>query len=223
MLSNNWLYVKNPYLDHLIFGSDYEEIINFFEKITSWVNTNLVNEQESKSLLTKMVNEVFNIKTEVSFNYRLKVIEKIIRKPAYSLIEKTMKAEIMRIYRETQAKLQSENDSQTLLLYRGLTRNELDSYYKNPSLLNTNTLVSFTTDENRYQREVQVAVEVPIENVLFYRDLCPFNEQGYGMCWLGLHIEEEVIVINPNQHFKIKDVKINHRSRRMREAEEKYL
>ncbi|TWK86617.1 hypothetical protein CHCC20333_3476 [Bacillus paralicheniformis] len=223
MLSNNWLYVKNPYLDHLVFGSDYEEIVNFFEKITSWVNTSLVNEQESKFLLTKMVKELFDIKTEISFNYRLNVIEKIIRKPAYSLIEKTMKAEIMRIYRKTQAKLQSENDSQTLLLYRGLTSNELGNYYKNPSLLKTNTLVSFTTDKNRYQREVQVAVEVPIESVLFYRDLCPFNEQGYGMCRLGLHIEEEVIVINPNQHFKIKDVKINHRFRRLREAEEKYL
>lgn len=224
MVEEDWLYVQDPYLDHLIFGSDQKNIRDYFEYITSWVDNHLVDEQEAKFLLTEMVQDLFDIQKDVSFGYRPNVITKIKQKQGFSLIQQAMKAEIMRLYYETQHKLKNENDGQTILLYRGLSLHELDPFYKNPSILKTNTLVSFTTDETKYKREVQVSVEVPIKNVLFYQNLCPFSEREECRCRLGLHIENEVIVMNGIHSFDIKEVtRLDSRSKERREAEARYL
>ena len=132
--------------------------------------------------------------------------------------------QIKRLYNETQKKLKHDYKTNSLLLYRGLNRPELLHFYENPTQLNTNTLSSFTADINRYAREVQISVEVPIENVLFYENLCPLRElldRDFGST-LGLYIEREVIVFNKNKYFNNKEVTYTDKdSKRRREAEEK--
>ncbi|MGE7609639.1 hypothetical protein ACQKML_23990 [Peribacillus frigoritolerans] len=208
MCVNDRIYIKNPYLDYLMF-SHWKELRGFFEEIPSWVNTSRNDQQEAKFLLTEMVSDIFDIKFTVSFGYRLEVVEKIKSKLGYSIIEKTIKADIMRLYNETQKKLKHDFKTNSLLLYRGLNSPELLHFYENPTQLKTNTLSSFTTDVNFYGHlEVQVSIEVPIENVLFYENLCPLRELingGFGRT-LGLYVEREVIVFNKNEYFNIKEV-----------------
>lgn len=223
MFVDDRLYIKNPYLDYLIFRG-WKELIEFFEEIPSWVYISRNDQQEAKFLLTEMVSDIFGIELKATFGYRQHVVEKIKSKLGYSIIEKTMKAEIMRLYNETQKKLIHGFKTNSLLLYRGLNRPELLHYYENPTQLKTNTLSSFTTDLNRYAKEIQVSVEIPIENVLFYENLCPLRElldRDFGSTQ-GLYVEREVIVFNKNEYFNIKEVTYTDKdSKRRREAEEK--
>lgn len=65
-------------------------------------------------------------------------------------------------------------------------------------------LSSFAIDPNRYR----TAVPVPVENVLFYENLCPFKEvleQDYVFS-LGLHVEWEVVVFNKEEFWDKKSL-----------------
>ncbi|MYL22036.1 hypothetical protein GLW04_19360 [Halobacillus litoralis] len=218
------LYIKNSYLDYLIFGH-WSCLRCFFEGIPSWVYNNQINRQEAKYLLTEMVSDIFDIPLDVSFGYRTDVVRKIKSKRSYSLIETTMKAEILRLYNITQDNLKSVTNTNSVLLYRGLNRPELQYFYKDPINLKTNTLSSFTTNKDLYQNEIQVSVEVPIKNILFFENLSPLQElldKGRAaLITTGLYAEREVIVMNKEKYFNIKEVTYLSEATRMgREIEE---
>lgn len=220
---NQRLHIKNKYLDYLLFG-DWPELKGLFENISSWVGGSS-DEQEAKFLLTEMVCSIFGVPFNATFGYREHIINKIKNKPDYKMIEQEMKAEIARLYNVTQEKLKTEFKINNVLLYRGLNRNELDYFYKDSSKIKTNMLSSFTIDPNRYCKEVQVAVEVPIKSILFYENLCPMKEvieEDYAFS-LGLHVEREVIVFNKEEFLEIKEVTYtDERGKRIREAEESF-
>lgn len=215
------IYIKNKHLDYLMFGN-WPELKDFFENISSWVGGSN-DEQEAKFLLTEMVCSTFDVPFNVTFGYREKVINKIKHKLGYEMIEQAMKTEIVRLYNVTQERLRKEFNTNSILLYRGLNRNELDYFYKDSSKIKTNMLSSFAIDPNRYRTEVQVSVEVPVDSVLFYENLSPFKEvveRDYAFS-LGLHVEREVIVFSKKEFLEIKDITYtNERSKRLREAEE---
>ncbi|PEJ23201.1 hypothetical protein CN887_21045 [Bacillus pseudomycoides] len=217
------LHVKNKHLDYLMF-SGWSELQALFENISSWVGGSN-DKQEAKFLLTEMVCSIFEVPFNVTFGYREHIVNKIKNKPGYEMIEQAMKTEIIRLYNATQERLKTEFKTNSILLYRGLNQNELDYFYKEPSKIKTNKLSSFTVDPIRYRTEVQVSVEIPIENVLFYENLCPFKElveQDYAFS-LGLHVEREVVVFNKEDFFDIKEVTFtNENAKRLREAEESF-
>ncbi|MGA4501073.1 hypothetical protein ACPC0Q_27275 [Bacillus bombysepticus] len=217
------IYIKNKHLDYLMFGN-WPELKDFFENISSWVGGSN-NEQEAKFLLTEMVCSTFDVPFNVTFGYREKVINKIKHKLGYDMLEQAMKTEIVRLYNVTQERLRKEINTNSIVLYRGLNRNELDYFYKDSSKIKTNMLTSFAIDPNRYRTEVQVSVEVPIESVLFYENLCPFKEvveQDYAFS-LGLHVEREVVVFNKEEFWDIKEVTFTSKNAKsLREAEESF-
>lgn len=217
------IYIKNKHLDYLMFG-DWPELKDFFENISSWVG-GIKDEQEAKFLLTEMVCSTFEVPFSVTFGYREKIINKIKQKLGYEMIERAMKTEIVRLYNVTQERLRKEFNTNSILLYRGLNRNELDYFYKDSSKIKTNMLSSFAIDPNRHRKEIQVSVEVPVESILFYENLCPFKEgveQNYTSS-LGLHLEREVVVFNKGEFWDIKEVTCkNENVKKLREAEESF-
>lgn len=217
------IYIENKHLDYLMFGN-WPELKDFFENISSWVGGSN-DEQEAKFLLTEMICSIFEVPFHATFGYREKIINKIKDKLGYEMIEQAMKTEIIRLYNVTQERLKKEFNTNSILLYRGLNRNELDYFYEDSSKIKTNMLSSFVIDPHRYRTEVQVSVEVPIESVLFYENLCPFKEvleQDYAFS-LGLHVEREVVVFNKEEFWDIKEVTFtNKNAKRLREAEESF-
>jgi len=217
------IYIKNKHLDYLMFGN-WPELEELFENIPSWVSGSN-DKQEAKFLLTEMVCSTFNVSCNVTFGYREKIINKIKNKLGYEMIEQAMKTEIVRLYNVTQERLKKEFNTNSILLYRGLNRNELDYFYKDSSKIKTNMLSSFSIDSNRHRKEIQVSVEVPMKNILFYENLCPFKEvveQNYTSS-LGLHLEREVVVFNKGEFCDIKEVTCkNENVKKLREAEESF-
>ncbi|MEY8604569.1 hypothetical protein AALK46_12680 [Staphylococcus nepalensis] len=217
----NRVYIEDYYLDYLVFGG-ITTLKSFFEHIVSYTELNRVDEQESKYLLTEMVCDLFNIDFDVDFKYRKNLIEQIKSKTDYPIIKEDMKKELMRIYKNTQSYLESEFGGNSIRLYRGLNPVERNCFYDDESNFKSNIITSFTTDKRRYTKEVQVAVDVPIENILFWENLCPSTDEGSFLC-TGLSLEREVIVINGEGKFDIAEVVFqNDNIKRMREAEEKF-
>ncbi|HDV8363761.1 TPA: hypothetical protein RKT18_004897 [Bacillus cereus] len=217
------IYIKNKHLDYLMFGN-WPELKDFFKNISSWVGGSN-NEQEAKFLLTEMVCSTFDVPFNVTFGYREKVINKIKHKLGYEMLEQAMEIKIVRLYNVTQERLKKEFNTNSILLYQGLNRNELDYFYKDSSKIKTNMLSSFSIDLNRHRKEIQVSVEVPMETILFYENLCPFKEvveQNYSSS-LGLHLEREVVVFNKGEFWDIKEVTCkNENTKKLREAEESF-
>lgn len=215
------IYIENHYLEHLVFGG-ITTLKCFFEHIVSYTELNRIDEQESKYLLTEMVCEVFDIKFDVEFKYRNDLIRQIENKTDYVIVKEAMKKEIMRIYKKTQDYLNTNFNSNSIRLYRGLNHIERSDFYDNERYFKSNIITSFATDKRRYSKEIQVAVDVPVENILFWENLCPSSDKGSLLC-TGLSLEREVIVFNDEGNFDIAEVTCRDDNiKRMREAEEHF-
>lgn len=215
------IYIENYYLDHLIFGG-VTTLKSYFEHISSYTNMNKIEEQESKFLLTELVCSLFDIKLDVGFKYRKSIISMIKNKIDYVNVETSMKNEILRLYTETQNYLKDNIDTEYIRLYRGLNPVERNHFYNNGTSFKSNIITSFTTEKRRYAKEIQVAVDIPIQNILFWENLCPSTDKGSFMC-TGLSLEREVIVFNEKNTYDIAEVTYyDSNTRSMREIEEKY-
>lgn len=222
---NNNVYLKDKYLNYLVFSEieKDQQAKELFEHIGSWVFSRN-DKQEAKFLITKMVCEMFDIEFLADFEYNNQVIEAIENKSGFERIKRHMKLDIQRVYEETQNYLKSINDkTDSIRLYRSLNRNEIEQFEQGYERINSNILSSFTTDAMYHKKEVQISIDVPIENILFYDNLCPMSEfqSNNNAASLGLYAERETIVICKSGGFLI-DQLITHNigMKRRREAEE---
>lgn len=222
---NRKIYLEDQYLNYLIF-SDIEESQSakqLFENIGNWIFSNS-DQQEAKFLITEMICEIFKLHFKVDFKYRSEIVETIKNKIEYEQVKNQMKIDLIRAYKETQDYLKdNQNDNDFITLYRSLNRNEIDIFERGNLKINSNILNSFSTDPKYHKKELQVSVKVPIENVLFYDNLCPMSEIKNSYTSLGLFAERETIVICENGYFLIDQI-INHDKdmKRRREIEEFY-
>lgn len=222
---NRKIYLKDQYLNYLIF-SDIEvseSAKQLFESIGNWIFSNS-DQQEAKFLITEMICEIFKLHFKVDFNYRSEVVDTIKNKIEYDQVKSKMKVDIIRAYKETQDYLKTnQNNNDFITLYRSLNRHEIDLFECGNLKINSNILNSFSTDSKYHKKELQVSVKVPIENVLFYDNLCPMSEIKNSYTSLGLFAEREAIVICENGYFLIdKIINYDKDMKRRREIEESY-
>ncbi|HIB1874884.1 TPA: hypothetical protein ACWWCX_002394 [Enterococcus faecium] len=187
------IYIQHPYLTHLLFGSNLEECIKVFDKVTPHVHSGgrYLNAQ---LILQSLVMEAFRENVKVQFPYKEEITTNVLSSNKFQKERKYMVEDILRVYEETQKVLSNQVNKERMLISRCLRGYEYETkhtFKEGESVtIRTNYLTSFSSERSK-ARPYEFIANMSKEKILFWENLEPMIESGGS---LGLKLENEVIV-----------------------------